>query len=163
MKKIVIVIVVILVSAFTIVAINKVLSKDLKLDNQNNASNNEEVVEKFNDKEREIINLIYDKLDILQYFNQDNLKSFYIKKMFEFGYFESKSNVRYLQVNYEFECSDGTKTCNNLIHPNYINEGNSSAFMIKIDLEDNSYIEKIPGFSTSPDSDWIQTIKRIEW
>ena len=83
MKKIVIVIVVILVSAFTIVAINKVLSKDLKLDNQNNASNNEEVVEKFNDKEREIINLIYDKLDILQYFNQDNLKSFYIKKMFD--------------------------------------------------------------------------------
>ena len=73
MKKIVIVIVVILVSAFTIVAINKVLSKDLKLDNQNNASNNEEVVEKFNDKEREIINLIYDKLDILQYFNIDNL------------------------------------------------------------------------------------------
>ena len=157
-----IVIAVILILTFIIITISKVLQKNSNLDNQDPISDKEEVVEKFNDKEKEIITLIYDKLNILQYFNQDNLESFHIKKMFEFGYFESKSNVRYMQVNYEFTCSDGSRNCNNLDYTPSSYEFNSYSFMIKIDLDDSSYIEKIPGFATTLDSDWVAEIRRIE-
>lgn len=126
---------------------------------------NEDSSEKyFTPKEQEIMTLIYNKLNILDYFDKDNLESFEITSFYNYGYFESKSNIRYIQVNYEFTCKDNTYNCNHLdSRIAYRDEYTSFfCFHIAIDLNDKDYIEIDPEFTIYFNSDWVSPGGRIE-
>lgn len=126
---------------------------------------NEDSSEKyFTPKEQEIMTLIYNKLNILDYFDKDNLESFEITSFYNYGYFESKSNIRYIQVNYEFTCKDNTYNCNHLDSRIEYREQfyEFFCFFIAIDLNNEEYIEitKVP--TRYIYSDWVCPGGRIE-
>jgi len=126
-----------------------------------------DIIEKvsFNEKEKKVVSIIYDKLNIYQYFDNDNLESLKIIKLQPFGYYESEKNILYVLVYYDLKCKDGTYSCNGLYN-NKDNNNDSDIsflnFMIKVDVENFDYIEKIDRFATHINSDWIGIDDRIE-
>lgn len=118
----------------------------------------------FNDKEKKIINLINNKLNINNYFVKDKFVSFDIINLQKFGYYESESNLLYMTVYYEAKCTDNTSNCVNLdiYKGNDIDSSKTLSFMIKVDVKDYNYIEKIDGFAAHINSDWKYVSGRIE-
>lgn len=122
--------------------------------NDSNYVSKENTNIEFNEQEKHIIDLVYKRLNILDYFDQNNLEYFDIKSIWVLGYFESSSNIFHLQVNYDYKCKDGTQNCDNTDenakYDEYIH-----AFRVKVDLNDSDYIEKVDKFATTINSDWI--------
>ncbi len=119
---------------------------------------------KFNKKEQEIVDVIYKEFESSDYFDYSNLKLFEIVNLELYGYYESKSNILYIRVEYKSECKDGTYDCDNLaIDKEYsISNNEPFAFFIKIDINNYNYIERIDGISAHINSDWVADYKRIE-
>lgn len=118
----------------------------------------------FNDKEQKIINLINTKLNLNQYFKAGELKSFEIINLSKFGYYESEKDILYVTVYYTLKCKDGTYSCDYLDNNKVSNvESNQSFdFLIKVDVENFGFIEKINGFAAHINSDWKSDTGRIE-
>ena len=131
--------------------------------NEGNTTNAFEKVS-FNDKEQKIINLINTKLNINQYFRTEELELFEIINLSKFGYYESEKNILYVTVYYTSKCKDGTFSCDYL--GNYktssVNQINHFSFLIKVDVENFDFIEKINGFAAHINSDWKYVSGRIE-
>lgn len=107
----------------------------------------------FNEKEKHIVDLVYNKLNILDYFDQNNLEYFEVKSIWVLGYFKSSSNIFHLQINYDYQCKDGTQNCDNTDERAKYDEF-IHAFRVKVDLNDSNYIEMVEKFATTIDSDW---------
>ncbi len=124
--------------------------------------NTENLTEESNKKKRNenidenLVKLIYERGNILDYFDQDNLEYFEILDIINFGYFESKSNIRYMQVNYDFKCKDGTRSCN-LLDSRIEYKEDFFSFKIGLDLTDEEYIEINPQIIIHINSDWVST------
>ena len=118
----------------------------------------------FNDKEQKIINLINTKLNINQYFRTEELESFEIINLSKFGYYESEKNILYVIVYYTSKCKDGTYLCDYLDNSKASNvEFNKPfSFLIKVDVENLDFIEKINGFAAHINSNWKYVSGRIE-
>ena len=131
--------------------------------NKNNTTNAFEKVS-FNDKEQKIINLINTKLNINQYFKTEELESFEIINLSKFGYYESEKNILYVTAYYTSKCKDGTFSCDYLDNDKTSNvEFNKPfSFLIKVDVENFDFIEKINGFAAHINSDWKSDTGRIE-
>ncbi len=129
---------------------------DLNNDNINeNAESIDNEILLGNLTKKDAIDLIYKKCRVDKCFNYDNLEEFEILDIWNFGYFESKSNIRYFQVNYSFKCADETKNCNLLKY--YFEDRDFYSFKIGLDLYDTEYLEIEPDFSININSDWIAT------
>ena len=117
----------------------------------------------FNDKEQKIINLINTKLNINQYFKSEELESFEIINLSKFGYYESEKNILYVTVYYTSKCKDGTYSCDYLDNDKASNvEFNKPfSFLIKVDVENFDFIEKLNGFAAHINSDWKYVSGRI--
>ena len=118
----------------------------------------------FNDKEQKIINLINTKLNINQYFKSEELELFEIINLSKFGYYESEKNILYVTVYYTSKCKDGTFSCDYLDNDKTSNvEFNKPfSFLIKVDVENFDFIEKMNGFAAHINSDWKYVSGRIE-
>ncbi len=134
-----------------------------KAENKGNDKKTTESV-KFNEKEEKILNAIYNKLDIYNYFDRSNLKSFEIVSLQSFGYYKSESNILYIRVNYNSECNDNTHNCDKLAQnfKNNISEEKFLYFFVKVDIDTYKFIEVIDGISASIHSDWISTDEKIK-
>ncbi len=117
----------------------------------------------FNDKEQKIINLINTKLNINQYFKTEELESFEIINLSKFGYYESEKNILYVIVYYTSKCKNGTYSCDYLDNSKASNvEFNKPfSFLIKVDVENFDFIEKLNGFAAHINSDWKYVSGRI--
>lgn len=131
--------------------------------NESHITNSFEKVS-FNDKEQKIINLINTKLNINQYFKTEELEAFEIINLSKFGYYESEKNILYVLVYYTSKCEDGTYSCDYL--DNYktssVESNKPFSFLIKVDIENFDFIEKLNGFATHINSDWKYVSGRIE-
>lgn len=141
----------------------RMLKKEEKVEKpEDKVQEEKEPVKEFNETEKHIIDLVNNKIKILEYFDQDNLEEFKITDIWGDGYYASSDNIWYLQVNYEFKCKDGTIKCNHV--RKFLSEDDSLyAFLVKIDLNDRNFIEKINGLSIPFESDWVSTSEVPEY
>lgn len=157
-KKCVIVLYALVIIVLGFILVDKVFLNENDKEEKTSTENLKEESEKKKRNENldeDLVNLIYEKGNILDYFNQDNLEYFEILNIINFGYFESKSNIRYMQVNYDFKCKDGTRSCNLL--EERIDYIEFFSFQIAIDLNNDKYIEINPEYTIHINSDWIST------
>lgn len=147
--------------------IDYMTNKDLKskieyLKHQNAIHKNQEI--KFNNTEQKIIDAIDKKSNIYHYFDQTDLKSFKIINLGSIGYYESESDIRYIQVSYISECYSNTYHCDNLSSANKTNieTDNYFVFLIKINMNTYDDIEIMNGISVPFLSDWKTTDFKIE-
>lgn len=173
LKKNVLIYIIIIVLIFVIALffinakynVNKQLNSNTELNDRELDNNIESTDEeaKFNEKETKIIDAIYNKFNVLSYFDNSNLKSFEIISLENYGYYESESNVIYIKVHYKIACNDETYDCDNLGRYKDINGSPENPyFFIKIDMNTYDSIEKINGISAHINSDWVSKIERIE-
>lgn len=135
-------------------------SSTTKTDNTNsNKTNNKQ----FNDKEKKIIKAIYDNETIKNSFDIGNLKSFEVIKLKSAGYYKSKPNIRYINVDYSSSCKDGTYNCDNLgMNYSLLELNESLTFWIAVDMNTYLIVDVMKGISVSINSDWVATKSDIE-
>lgn len=130
-------------------------------------SNLDKIVEpkiEFNEKEKKIIDAMYNKFNIYQYFDEDNLETLEIVYLEKFGYYETESNRLYVTVYYNSKCKDDSYECDKLDrHKEYnISNGKPFDFLIVIDVNTYDYVRKIDGFATNINSDWKYVSGRVK-
>ncbi len=142
--------------------------EDKKNSNNSEIDNNQETdgyskVE-FSEKEKEIINAIYNNSKINNCFDQSKLTSFEIIGLENYGYYKSKNNILYIRVKYRSSCSDETHDCDRLaLNLRYhILEDEDFYFFIKINIDTYDDIEIIDGISVNINSDWVSKNERIQ-
>lgn len=131
-------------------------------DNQkrNDVENKNEVYDQFSETEKNIINLVQTKAKELDYMDENNMKFFEVTDVWGYGYFESKRDIRYVQVNFNFECKDGTNSCITIPGSSYADDVvDFSAMFVEIDLNDDQYLEFCRGISVNINSDFVQENK----
>lgn len=108
--------------------------------------------------------MINTKLNLNQYFKAGELKSFEIINLSKFGYYESEKDILYVTVYYTLKCKDGTYSCDYLDNNKVSNVESNQPFdfLIKVDVENFDFIEKINGFAAHINSDWKSDTGRIE-
>ena len=55
--------------------------------------------------------LIKKKMIKVKYIDEDNLKSFQVVKIYKYGHFKKNKDIFDYQVNFKYECNDGTYDC----------------------------------------------------
>lgn len=172
MKKIYIILIVAIVAILSVFLIFKFTNnKDTKEpDNNEQITENKNVPEAVNykdkyyyssnisEKEKKIAKILFDKFEFKKYLDYDNLKSLEITDLHSWGYFESKSNIYYFQINYNITCQDGTYNCDKNLcnHQNYEID-NKYSFLVSIDMNTSEPVDKPSGLSTNINSDWVNT------
>lgn len=130
--------------------------------NEENSENQENTKVEFNEQGKHIVDLVYNKLNFLDYFDQDNLEYVVIKSIWIVGYFESSRNMVHLQINYDYQCKDGTKNnCNNIDFHDEVHDEIIHSIRVIIDLNDSNYIKRISGLSTTMYSDYVSLCEDI--
>lgn len=74
------------------------------------------------------------------------------------GYYKSKPNILYIQVDYLSECKDGIYACDNLYGGSIeaVEEDGYMTFWIEIDMNTYTILDVMTGISVSINSDWVQ-------
>ncbi|HAB67098.1 MAG TPA: hypothetical protein DCE23_07000 [Firmicutes bacterium] len=177
MKKIYIILIVAIVAILSVFLIFKFTNnKDTKEpDNNEQITENKNVPEAVNYKdkyyyssnltegEKKISKILFDKFEFNKYLDYDNLKSLEITRILRLGYFESKSNVHYFQINYNITCQDGSYDCDKKLCNHQIDElANKYFFLVAIDMNTSEPVEKPSGLSTNINSDWVSTDSEIK-
>ena len=131
-------------------------NKDLKEDNSKEVAvlTNED-----NSRKSLLSNMIKERYFEAEYVNEKNIKSFDITDLVEYGYYESKANIRYVQVNVKYSCVDGNDCVTYLV-----NKDNKTSydgtFMVVLDNDEFVKFQKEEKYKK--DSGFIETLDVIK-
>lgn len=117
----------------------------------------------FNEKEQKIVDAIYKEPKVLNRFKKDDLKTLEVLNIKSSGYYKSKPDIRYIEVDYVFSCNDGTYDCTYQkgISEADLEEHGCFTLWIAIDMNNYSIVDVMRGISISANSDWIKTESKI--
>lgn len=134
-----------------------------KSENNSNEKTKLDTLNKFNQKEQEIVDAIYNETKVWDKLDEGNLNSFEILSIKSAGYFKSKPDIRYIIVEYLSSCKDGTYNCDNLDkNKTLLDDDGCLLFWISINMNDYSINDVMSGISISINSDWVSTKPYIE-
>jgi len=111
-----------------------------------------------------LMDMITEKYKELGYMDQENIETFEILDIVEYGYYQSMPEIKYYQVNFNYTCKDKTENCitykGDYGNTKDKNIGYKSAVFVA--LNNGEFVKFQKGESHKPDSGFIETLDIIK-
>lgn len=64
-----------------------------------------------NERKQNLINLLKEKMIEAEILDEDNLETFSVIQIYEYGYYRDTPEKKHMQFEFQYSCKDGTKKC----------------------------------------------------
>ena len=110
-------------------------------------------------RKNDLKKLIKEKYYEFEYVDESNIKYFEITDLVEYGYYKSKENIRYVQVNVKYTCNEGNDCVSYLVNRDY-KTSYDGTFMVVLDNDEFVKFQKEENYKK--DSGFVETLDVIK-
>lgn len=98
----------IIVLSIVLTGCGQVKKKDVEITTTTTTTTTAKV---YSERVNNFSDLLKKKMIKVKYIDEDNLKSFQVIKIYKYGHFKKKKDIFDYQVDFKYECNDGTYDC----------------------------------------------------